>query len=575
MRYKKIFMIFMSGCILVLSLFLLSGASAQDTQPVLGLSESELVFSGLVGETLQRSVTVSVTEGSIFDLQLIIPDLIDPSTKAVILSDRISVSPGDISTLTGYQVLTITITGLDRHGNYEGNLLFMYPGMPEEQEIGIHLVVELQAVPAVDTDVNSKSLTLFVEPSAVDVPFGRAEAVTSSPVLGEVALSLIQAGDSPATITNARVLAMQNSLGRTLPENAIRVTTEFPIELGAKDAATLHLEARGRNLPAGEYNGTLLVNVENQVVPVQIPIRVQVKDGPILAFILLAAGPIVGILFFYWNKDGKSLLEARQRIKNLQRTLRTGRFLTIQDQEQIRIKLESVMDLLLNKAETAEVDAKLIEIDEFIKAQQMMGEQAYLTLQNLKERVDSIQVGKILREDLLQKISLVQKKLEAGEGSSWEVVQSQTDAIQTDIIEMEGLVQEYQLYSADKQEMMLPRLDGARSIEEFRGIMTEARDIIPRSIKDLFKIDQTSEKPEWRKFDLVLQWRRITVSAVVYLFTLFVGWITLYGSSPTFGSNREDYITLFLWGVASNVVGGQAVDLKSVFSRQSDSEPLA
>ena len=552
-----------------------STVSAQEPIPVLNLSESELEFSGLVGETLQRTITVSVENGVIYDLEIIIPDLIDPSTKSVILSDRITVNPSDLTSLTGNQVLTISISGLDRYGNYEGDLLFRYTGMPNDVDIRVRLVVNLRAVPSVDADVNSKSLTLFVEPSLLDFPVGKAESSPANPILGEVVLSLIQVGDSPAVIKNARVLAMQSSQGRTLPENTVRVVSEFPIGLEANDAATLRVVAQGRNLPAGEYNGTLLVNVENQLGPVQIPLAVQVKDGPIIAFILLAAGPIVGILFFYWNKDGKSLLEARQRINNLQRVLRSGRFLTIQDQEQIRIKLESLMQAILNKADSSEVETKLVEIDDFLKAQQAIGEQFYLTLQSLKDKLGTFHIGQFLQDDLGQKIVTIQKKLESGSSSSLETVQQQIESLQISVNEMELAIQEYLSFDSDKKEVMLPRLENSRSVDEFKGVLSEARDLLPKSISDIFKTDESGEKPEWQKFTLSLQWRRIAVSAVVYLFTLFVGWITLYGSSPTFGSNREDYITLFLWGVASNVVGGQAIDLKSIFSRGSGSEPLA
>jgi len=549
-------------------------ASAQDAQPSLLISESTLDFTGLVGETLQRTVTLSVSEGTIMDLQIIVPDLIDPGTKRVILSDRISVNPPDIPALAGNIVLTITLTGLDRYGVYEGDLVFKYPGMPAENEPKIHLVVNLSAVPSVDTDVNSKSATLFAEPSLLDFPFGTPQANPSSPILGETVLSLVQIGESPATISDARVLAMQSSTGRTLPEDSVSVASEFPISMAGNDAVTLSVVARGKNLPAGEYNGTLLVNVENQSVPVQIPLSVMVKDGPILAFFLLAIGPIIGVLFFYWNKDGRVLLASRQRINNLQRVLREGRLLTRQDQNQIKLKLDGVMDAILNKADTTDVEAKLIEIEDFIKTQQATGEQYVLSLQNFQGQFESIQVGKTLRDDYVGKIKTLEQQLENGSASSWEAVQSLMDELQSSLSEMQGVIQEFQGFPNEKQAMMGPRLDKARTLDEFRGVISESRDLVPRAIQDLFKTEAEGERPEWRRFTLVLQWRRLAVSAVVYLFTLFVGWITLYASSPTFGANREDYITLFLWGVASNLVGGQAVDLKSIFIRQGDANSM-
>jgi hypothetical protein len=566
-----------SGTVIVITIFffmIVGGvhqARAQSEASQITLSESELLFSGLVGETVQRTVTLSVTGSPVFGLQIIVPDLVDPVTKSVILSDRISISPADISMLSGNTVMTLTINGIDRSGTFEGDVILTYPEQDTGEDLKLHLVAEIRAVPAVDADVNSKNLSLFVEPALWDFPFGRPTLTQDSPLLGEVALSLIQSGDNRARITNARVLAMQSSQGRTLPEGAVSVVSSFPVELSAKDAATLSIEARGNNLPAGEYNGTLLINVEDQPGPVQIPLKVQVKDGPILAFILLAAGPLVGILFFYWNKDGKTLLEARQRIQRLQGVLKNGRLLTIQDQQQAKMKLEAVMDAILNKSDSTEIQAQLLEIETFVKGQQTSGEQYVTNLQALKQRIEAMPAGKLLREKMVFSLTELQEKIETGQSPSWDSVQKQLDSVQLEADEMDLAYQEFSLLDTEKQTILLPRLDQARNIDEFKAIMAEGRSIIPKQIREIFQPEETGERPEWQRFTLTLQWRRLTVAAVVYFFTLFVGWITLYASSPTFGANREDYITLFLWGVASNVVGGQAVDIKSIVTRQGDS----
>jgi hypothetical protein len=139
--------------------------------------------------------------------------------------------------------------------------------------------------------------------------------------------------------------------------------------------------------------------------------------------------------------------------------------------------------------------------------------------------------------------------------------------------EIEQIVQEVRDMDPERREVMTARLDNSRSMDELRSVVAEGRSVIPRPIKELFEGGDTESRPDWEKFSLVLQWRRLLVAAVVYLFTLFVGWITLYANAPTFGANREDYITLFLWGVASNVVGGQTVDLKSILSNSSGNFP--
>ena len=56
------------------------------------------------------------------------------------------------------------------------------------------------------------------------------------------------------------------------------------------------------------------------------------------------------------------------------------------------------------------------------------------------------------------------------------------------------------------------------------------------------------------------------MAILLYLFTLTVGYITLYAKSPTFGADLENYITLFLWGVSVNIVGVQVIDLKAIYA---------
>jgi hypothetical protein len=58
----------------------------------------------------------------------------------------------------------------------------------------------------------------------------------------------------------------------------------------------------------------------------------------------------------------------------------------------------------------------------------------------------------------------------------------------------------------------------------------------------------------------------IILAITLYLFTLAVGYITLYAKTPTFGADLENYLTLFLWGVSVNIVGAQAIDLKAIYS---------
>jgi hypothetical protein len=559
--------------LLVMFVNLTAVLSAGSAQSQVELSESELVFSGLVGETLQRTVTLKVSGDPVFGLQFVVSDLVDPVSKESILSEQITLFPQDLSQLSQNQVITITITGSEKHGTFEGDIEFFYPDQPEGEVLSLHLFVNIDAVPIVDADVNSKNLTLFVEPTLFDLPYGRPEIAESSPVLGEVVLSLVQSGDSPANILNAKILAMQNSLGQSLPEQAVRVASKFPISLSGKDAATIRVLAQGKNLPSGEYSGTLLVNVENQPAPLLIPLQVQVKDGPIIALILLAAGPLVGVLFFYWNKDGKNLLDIQRRVNRLQSVLKAGKYLSLQDQQQIKAKLDLIVDGILNKDDVSEVALQLTDLEAFIKGQQGIGQQYLSAVQDQIKRLESIPSATTVRADMISTMEKIADDIETGNVPSWELVQNKMDNNQLQMDEIDQIIQEVNGMDPERRELMFKRLDEARNMDELRNIVAEGRSVLPRPIAELFEGDDAGSRPDWERFSLVLQWRRLAVAVVVYLFTLFVGWVTLYANAPTFGANREDYITLFLWGVASNVVGGQTVDLKSILSNSSGNFP--
>lgn len=557
-----------ASLVTALTILSLTAPATVNAQPKISFSETELVFSGLVGETLQRTFTITVTGEPLTGLQIIIPDLVDPQTQAVILSERIALNPPFLTELFGNQSITVSLNGIEKFGSFEGDLKFIYDGQPEGENLSLRLSAVVKAVPTVDADVNSKNPNLFVEPSLMDFPFGRAEVLPDSPKLGEVVLSLVQSGDSPATIANARVLAMQSSQGLTLPENTVQVESEFPLVLQGKDAGTLRVVARGRNLPAGEFSGTLLVNVDNQPGPVLIPLKVQVKDGPLLAFILLAAGPLVGLLFFYWNKDGKVLLEARQRIERLQGVLKTGRMLTVEDQQNGRQKLESIIDAIVGKTDPSLITPLLDELEGFIKAQQTSGEAFMGALNAQAARLAGMSQAKVLHEKISAALDDLRRQIDTGTAPSWTAVQRQLEGVTAELDEIEALLASVQALDSETQAIVKPRIENARNLAELQNALAQGRSVPGKGLAGLFKFEGAGERPEWQKFNLSLEWRRLAVAAVVYLFTLFVGWITLYASAPTFGANREDYITLFLWGVASNVVGSQTIDLKSIMTRQ-------
>jgi hypothetical protein len=120
------------------------------------------------------------------------------------------------------------------------------------------------------------------------------------------------------------------------------------------------------------------------------------------------------------------------------------------------------------------------------------------------------------------------------------------------------------------------------AIEQARQTMTQPDEdafvtgpysmIRPKGVEKEERLAITPRQLAWRRERLRLKWGSISVAVVVYVFTLAVGMITLYVTSSTFGADAQDYVTLFLWGLGSNLLGGQAIDLKALHTKAKEQE---
>ena len=172
---------------------------------------------------------------------------VDPATGVTILSDKISVKPEVKGEVSGVAYFTVAVEG-QRAGDYKGMLELKYADQPCESPLNIDLDVHFTR-PSVEADTSSRNLILLLQPSWRVSRFMRA-----------------------ATAPGAHVLAVA-----------------------------------GRNLKPGEYNGAVLIKVNEQKEPVQVSLQIKVKDGLLVPRLILAIGPIVGALLAWWNKQGSEL----------------------------------------------------------------------------------------------------------------------------------------------------------------------------------------------------------------------------------------------------------------------------
>ena len=643
------------GLFLLFGLLLLPGRIvwAQTDPSEVELSETELAFNGLVNESLQRTFTLIVKGSAIENVNLIRHDLVDANAGRVILSTAITVDPLKITEAEGPQHFSVTIPAGQKPGHYTGTLEVQYGTPPDDVTLAVALEVTLTAVPNVDVEAEAKNLSLFAAPTWHSLPVGRPAAGPHSPELGQTTLTLIQDVEGEAIVEEIDVLTMRGPKGQTLPKGSLRVDADFPLKLDGKDSTAVRIVAAGRNLNAGEYNGNLQLKVRNQPATVQVPLKVFVKDGPLLPLILLIVGPLVSTLIAAWNTDGKARYDLYKRIESLSKRVETIDLVQNQDLAQAQKKLNAIMDAMHEGLAVDKITAQIQALEQSLDAAQAAA-QALLDekVEPLIDLYEDLAVCTAYRDAQIEQLETIRARVtrrggfkDLDEAKDWQrEIQTHYDRLKaaidrfnaiapqyqdkirarlnkaTDLAQIETLIErlievvrgvsalpaDYQdrvkdwLAQADSLERMASLLKRVQAVIQYiNGLDSEKREQIRQALEQATTIDaleaasgtprakapplvrpyaeasrqtELEDRPEpvkaaWERTKLILRGRRFAVISIAYLFTLAVGWVTLYAVSDTFGADPRDYITLFLWGLTSNLVGAQTISLESIFQK--------
>lgn len=563
----------------VVALWSASPVWAVESPPVVQVSERKLSLTGLTNESLQRTFTLMVQGGTISGVQVIRNDLVDVETQRVLLSDQITVSAldGD-DQVTNQERYAVTISGGERAGHYTGALQIRYENQPPTMPLTIDLDVTLTPVPAVDAEVTSKDLTLPIRSDVQSWPLG-VPTSERAPILGELAISLIQSAEGPAQVTTAEVLTMRGTKGQTLPVDTLQVQTRLPLTIGDQGAAELRLVAQGRHLRADEYNGTLYVKVKDQSTPIQIPLKITVKDGVLLPLLALLLGPLIGMVVGWRNGGGLARNRLVSRIRNLERMIEEGHYLA----RDIQKELDALLDAIKLRLESVVVEELTQELDVVknkLVAAQTEGnrfvEEECLPLQS---EVEKLTPGRTVRDALGNDLKKVGNSVVYGRVATLPAAREELARLQKIAAEFQALVDSFQQLPVEKQKEITPTIDEAKTLAAIQEILQKATppathggpQSTPQPHFGSYGTRATGARPaltlaerDWTRVQTrtrVLAWLSILL---IYLFTIIVGFITLYVTSATFGAHAQDYITLVLWGAASGAIGNQAVDLRNI-----------
>jgi hypothetical protein len=223
-----------------------SGTKSARAQQVTA-TETKLVFNGLQTDALQRTFTVK--GNPLPKLSFTRHDLVDAQTAVVLLSNNVAVTTTRDET-ANEQVFNVTVSGATKPGHYVGDLDLNDAGQPEAKPLlKIQLDVTTRSASAVEADINSKSLTLKLRGNFF--PFiGHPTPDADRTTLPVYELYLVQSGEQPAQVKDAKVLGMKATSGNDLPADIVHVDPlTFPIPAGG--SAPLKFTAGGSDIRAG------------------------------------------------------------------------------------------------------------------------------------------------------------------------------------------------------------------------------------------------------------------------------------------------------------------------------------
>lgn len=555
-------------CGLALVLLLFTTAWAQNTaQPVVTASESELSFNGLTGESLQRAFTLTVTGGKVEGIEVTLqePRNTDQAGGYIPL-DKLVVDPKTLIELSGQQDFTLTMTGYDQPGTYEGKLTILFSAPPEQPTVEIALKVVLRSTPQVEATAGSVNSTLPTDPGFWGLPFLTPSAGPGSPLIGQTTLTLVQKAEGPALIKSAEAVDFAAGGNIKLPKGTVTVLQDEPIALEQiGQQADLAVEVRGQNLRAGEYSGTVQVIVEDQSTLLEIPLKIQVKVARLAPLLVTLFGLAAALILPWWRNHGMAMLKISRSIDEIQKILDKGEYLSRNIRSQAAEDLEKARQRVM-AGETGQAFVDELEaLKKGLETSQAEAKQFSDTeVKTLEDGLQKITIAAAYRNLLSDDIQAFKEAIRIGDFNN-------VPQLKLDIVDLKSRLDALGRV-AEAYAGMAPADQAAISAEmETTVDMSRLQELVgmqrggPVIFAQPYSV-QLTEFPRWVWFKIKLQTGKILAYFLVISFTLAVGWFTLYESNATFGAQSSDYINLILWISAVNIAGLASMDLKSIYT---------
>jgi hypothetical protein len=551
--------------------------STRAVRAQISASEQNLVFNGMQTDTLQRTFTVK--GNPLPNLSFTRHDLVDAQTKVVLLSEHIAVVSTRNETARE-ETVRVTVTGPGKSGHYTGELEISdaTPGS-SVAPLKIPMDVTFRSVPAVEADVSSKSFTAKLVQPWLDLPFvGQPQGISDVNSVPAREVFLLQTGENQATVSGATVVGMKGTKDVVLPAGIVSVASKFPlnIEPGAPPVP-LKIVTGGSNVASGEYNGSLQVWVTDQKAPVQIPIKLLVKDGPLFPLLVLIFGLLTAGLFGWWNAKGQGVREVIKSVDTLATSINSDGKLQLAEREEATRLLRIAMESIEAGEPVADIRKKYEAASVYVESKRTAAT-AFITdkLEALKADVEGTQPGAMLRTKFVTQLDELKKGVLAGKYESLDaaskLVTHPLSGLEKQVKTFQKVAAQLDAVAADKKEETRKKMDAATTMAEFGQALRDAG-VDPQldpgaafataGAPDAARTATSTVRLSLKR-KLQLSLGAAAISIIAFIFILAVGWISIYVASDVFGANPMDYITLFLWGATAEAVRGQTISLTSL-----------
>lgn len=534
-----------------LSLTLAAVAAARVTP-----SESTLTFKGLITESQQRTLQLTVEGGPITNVQVIRHDLIDAKSGAVILSNEIVVEPLKIDRVEDTADLSVSLTGVKRGGHYVGRLDIRYADQGVTQTLTIALDAQLSAVPTVDATADSKTLTWFVTD----------QTGATQPIF----LTQKAAGD--AEVQEAHILVMRGGKGQSLLAGQVYTDATLPALLSPGSTLPITVGVRS-GVPAGEYRGTLLVKVRDQAAALEVPLVVRAKHAPWAALLTLIAGLVTAAVLGWWNSEGQTKKASADALAALRAKLAESDRLQ-EDQVDAVIALIGEAVQALNKGEAAAtVDLKVKAAQQALVDEQKKTDEVLAEIERQIKQATDLKPGDGVRQRFLDRLTTLRERTRKSEWKKLADAVADKADVQKDLNFWAKAVELLAKVPQADRETATKRLNEAVTLNAMQLVLKDYgldNELIQSPLGRTFATGDyaaarlSAGRPDLElsvKTRLTVQGAALFAGVVVYVFALAVGFVTVYMANDTFGADAQHYLSLFLWAAVVETVRGKAITL--------------